>query len=336
MENRFSFIIPLYNRPQEIQELLESLKNLNFNQPFEVVIIEDGSTIPSEEIIERYNKNLDIQYIVKENTGPGDSRNYGMRRANGNYFIILDSDVILPKNYLLEVDTFLKQKNIDFFGGPDTAHRSFSSVQKAINYSMTSMLTTGGIRGNNISDAQFEPRSFNMGISKEAFLASGGYGNIHPGEDPDLSIRLKKMGFKSAFVPNAAVFHKRRIDFSQFFKQVSKFGKVRPILLQRYPESFKMSYFFPSFFVMALMMCFLFLIIGLNFPILLFILYFFLLVVDASMKTKSVIIGFLSVPAVIIQFFGYGVGFAESYLKIIILKMKPEKTFPNLFFKHVR
>jgi len=195
MQLKYSFIIPVYNRPEEIRELLQSMSSLEFSRPFEIIIIEDGSTVPAKTVVEQYNDLLNINYLSKENSGPGDSRNYGMNRAQGDYFLILDSDVILPQEYLKEVDKFLSVNFFDFFGGPDGAHPNFSDLQKAINYSMTSLFTTGGIRGNKNAVGRFQPRSFNMGLSKNAFEASGGFGTIHPGEDPDLTLRLWSLGF---------------------------------------------------------------------------------------------------------------------------------------------
>lgn len=197
----FSFIIPVFNRPEEIRELLESFCGLSTPKTFEIVIIEDGSTLDSKLIIDNFTDQLKISYYVKKNTGPGHSRNYGMERAKGRYFIILDSDCILPTDYLNAVLSKLNSNYVDGFGGPDAANDSFTELQKAINFSMTSYMTTGGIRGNNITEENYEPRSFNMGISKEAYQSTGGFGNIHPGEDPDLSIRLKKMGYRLHLIP---------------------------------------------------------------------------------------------------------------------------------------
>ena len=220
MQLQFSFIIPIYNRPDEIQELLQSFTELEGHSEYEIVIVEDGSVIPSSEIIETYKSRLNITYFFKENTGPGDSRNYGMKHAKGNYFIILDSDCILPSNYLTVVSKSLNDHYVDCFGGPDAAHKSFTSLQKAINFSMTSFITTGGIRGNKNSVDTFQPRSFNMGLSKKAFEASNGFGSIHPGEDPDLSIRLWELGYKTKLISKAFVYHKRRSSWSKFYKQV--------------------------------------------------------------------------------------------------------------------
>ena len=241
----FSFIIPVYNRPDEVKELLESFLALNGNYGYEIVIVEDGSTETSKQVIDSYNTQLNISYYFKENSGPGDSRNYGMTKAKGDYFIILDSDVILPQNYLQEVDKFLNKDYYDCFGGPDAAHPSFTNLQKAINFAMTSFLTTGGIRGGRQQIQNFQPRSFNMGLSKKAFMDSGGFGNIHPGEDPDLSLRLLKMGYKTTLIKEAFVYHKRRISWSKFYKQVNKFGMVRPILNQWHPKSKSLVYWFP-------------------------------------------------------------------------------------------
>jgi glycosyltransferase involved in cell wall biosynthesis len=244
----FSLIIPVYNRPDEIDELLESLVLSDYDKPFEVVIVEDGSSIPCKNNLEKFVNKLDISYYFKENSGPGDSRNFGMKKAKGDYFLIFDSDCIIPKEYLSEVSKNLQNVYVDCFGGPDKALDSFSDIQKAINFAMTSFLTTGGIRGGSEQIDKFQPRSFNMGLSKKAFEASGGFGNIHPGEDPDLSIRLWNLGFETKLFSSAFVYHKRRIDWNKFSIQVTKFGKARPILNSWYPKYSKITYFFPFSF----------------------------------------------------------------------------------------
>ncbi|TPV32292.1 glycosyltransferase [Paucihalobacter ruber] len=329
-----SFIIPVYNRPDEIHELLQSFLKLEGNFLFEVLIIEDGSTVPAKAIVEKYIDLLNITYFFKPNTGPGDSRNYGMKRAKGDYFIILDSDCLLPSNYLNAIDSYLKMNNVDFFGGPDAAHPSFSPLQKAINFAMTSFLTTGGVRGKEAQSKKFQPRSFNMGLSKKAFEASGGFGNIHPGEDPDLSIRLWDLGFKSAFIKDAFVYHKRRISWIKFYQQVHKFGLVRPILNFRYPQYSSLTYWFPSFFIFGLLLAIILFFLGINFALLCFAFYFLLLFVLASVKEKSLFIGMMAVYAVFIQFLGYGTGFIFSYVNIHILKKDAIQIFPQLFYKN--
>ncbi len=332
MQLEFSFIIPVYNRPYEVKELLQSFTELENDIDFEIVIVEDGSTIASEDIINRYKNKLNISYFFKENTGPGDSRNFGMKQAKGNYFIILDSDCILPSNYLHEVLKSLKEVYVDCFGGPDAAHQSFSTLQKAINFSMTSFITTGGIRGNKNSVDKFQPRSFNMGISKKAFEASNGFGRIHPGEDPDLTIRLWDLGFKTKLIPEAYVFHKRRISWNNFYKQVYKFGMVRPILNQWHPSTKKITYWFPTLFCAGLLIS-----IGLAFfnfklGIYAYMLYFIIAFFVALFSTKSVIVALLSLLAIAVQFSGYGYGFVKSTW-MLKSKNKPEAIFPELFFK---
>ncbi len=333
MELKFSFIIPVFNRPQEIKELLESFTKLEYDKDFEIVIIEDGSSQTSKEVISSYSSQLNISYYFKDNSGPGDSRNYGMLQAKGNYFIIMDSDCIIPSHYLTIVESFLRNKYFDCYGGADAAHSSFSSLQKAINYVMTSFITTGGIRGSEISISQFEPRSFNMGLSRKAFNASKGFAKIHPGEDPDLSIRLLKLNFKTAFIPNAFVYHKRRISWSKFYTQVKKFGMVRPILNSWHPQSAKLTYWLPTLFVLFTILSILLSgIVSLIF-ILPLGLYISLLFIDSSIKNNSVYIGLLSVLAIFVQFLGYGIAFLKSIIYINILKRDPEKQFPHLFFK---
>ena len=333
MELFYSFIIPVYNRPDEIDELLSSLVKQDFSKPFEVVIIEDGSTIHSKEIVENYTDKLDISYYYKPNSGPGDSRNFGMRKMKGNYSLILDSDCILPQHYLSEVDNSLTQNYVDCFGGPDAAHESFTSLQKAINYVMTSFFTTGGIRGKNTSVNKFQPRSFNMGLSIKAFEATGGFGKIHPGEDPDLTIRLWKAGFDTQLIAKAFVYHKRRISWLKFYEQVQKFGKCRPILNHWHPETKKITYWFPTVFVFGVITALISSILGFYLFAILLGLYILIIFIDASIKNKSLIIAFQVVIALFVQFFGYGLGFLEATIKIVIFKKKPQEAFSYLFFK---
>lgn len=255
-----------------------------------------------------------------------------MQKAKGNYFIILDSDCILPKHYLVTVFNSLQTDFVDCFGGPDTALDSFSAIQKAINFTMTSFLTTGGIRGGTEKIDKFQPRSFNMGLSKEAFEKSGGFGSIHPGEDPDLSIRLWDLGFKTKLIKEAYVYHKRRIDWDKFYKQVTKFGKVRPILNSWHPQTAKITYWFPSVFSIGLLLSVPLFYAGFPFLYWLYGLYFGIVFVLSTIQNKSLKIGFFSIIATFIQFFGYGFGFLESYFKISVQKKNPEKVFPELFF----
>ena len=295
----FSLIIPVYNRPDEVDELLESLCQTTYKEIFEIVLVEDGSTLVCKDVARKYGDRLDISYYFKENSGPGDSRNYGMRNARGDYFLIFDSDCIIPKQYLSEVDTALKQHYVDCFGGPDKALDSFSDIQKAINFAMTSFLTTGGIRGGSEKIDKFQPRSFNMGLSKKAFEASKGFGNIHPGEDPDLSIRLWNLGFETKLFPNAYVYHKRRIDWDKFSVQVNKFGKARPILNSWYPKYNKLTFFFPSVFIIGFFTSIvLLLIFNFDYLLQLYFIYFLVLFLVSSFQNKSIKIGCLSIIAI--------------------------------------
>lgn len=334
MELSFSFIIPVYNRPAEIRELIESMLHLNYDKPFEIVIVEDGSTISSEEVVQEFEEQLKISYFKKPNSGPGDSRNFGMRKASGNYFLILDSDVILPAHYLAEVEKELHKDFVHCFGGPDAAHEGFSDLQKAINYAMTSFLTTGGIRGGKKMLGKFQPRSFNMGLSKEAFEASGGFGRIHPGEDPDLALRLQKGHFSSRLFPDAFVYHKRRIDWNKFYQQVKKFGMVRPILNKWHPESAKITFWFPTIFSCGLIIAVIFALFGWYWFLLLYTIYFVVLFLHSFSMNRSLKIAVLSVGAALIQFFGYGFGFCKSTCYLRLFNKDPEKKFPKLFFKH--
>ncbi|MDO6759108.1 glycosyltransferase [Tamlana sp. 2_MG-2023] len=333
MTVQYSFIIPVYNRPDEIQELLESFEALEGNMPFEVVIVEDGSTLSSEAVVKTFQNKLNIAYYFKQNSGPGDSRNYGMQKAEGNYFIILDSDCILPKHYLIEVEKSLKTEYVDCFGGPDAAHESFSNLQKAINFAMTSFITTGGIRGKKGSVDKFQPRSFNMGLSKAAFEASKGFGKIHPGEDPDLSIRLWNLGYQTKLISEAFVYHKRRISWKNFYVQVNKFGLVRPILNVWHPSTKKLTYWFPLVFSLGLVLAIGLWFFNIKFFIVSYMLYFVMAFTLALVNSKSLIVALLAIPAILIQFFGYGYGFIKSTWVVSVLGKNPESYFPKLFFK---
>ncbi len=332
MQQKYSFIIPVYNRPQEVKELLESFTALDFQDDFEIVLVEDGSSETAEAIVKQFEDKLAISYYFKPNSGPGDSRNFGMKQAKGNYFIILDSDCLLPEHYLTTVNLFLNKSFYHCFGGADAAHKSFSPLQKAINYTMTSFFTTGGIRGSKKSITNFEPRSFNMGISKEVFIKTGGYSKIHPGEDPDLSQRILKAGYKTTFLPNAYVYHKRRISWEKFYIQVKKFGLVRPILNKWHPSASKLTYWFPTLFVLFVVTSFMFLLLLSSLFLMPLGFYLLLILIDSSFKNKSIYIGMLSVAAVFIQFFGYGLAFLKSSILINLLNKNPQKQFPSLFF----
>ncbi len=337
MKLSFSFIIPVYNRPEEIRELLESFLLQTYEESFEIVVIEDGSVQKSDQVIAAYKGRLSITYLVKPNTGPGDSRNYGMKRAKGTYFIVLDSDCILPPTYLKVVSNALQEKYVDCYGGPDAAHASFSKIQKAINYVMTAFLTTGGIRGKKDAVDKFQPRSFNMGISKKAFEATSGFGNIHPGEDPDLTIRLWAKGYETCLIEDAFVYHKRRIDWNKFFIQVHKFGMVRPILNKWHPQTAKITYWFPTVFCLGFLLAVaLVFLVKTPYGYLLLAVYGWylgLLFLDSLWKNKSLSIALLSLIAVWMQFVGYGYGFLKSTILVNFSNRKPEHIFPKLFFK---
>jgi len=249
----FSIIIPLYNRPQEIDELLHTLTQQTYTQ-FEVLIIEDGSKIDAKDIVDSYADSLDIKYFYKENGGQGFARNFGFEHAKGDYFVIFDSDCLIPIDYLEIVKNYLLEYPLDAYGGPDGAHPSFTPVQKAISYSMTSPFTTGGIRGNKKHIGQFHPRSFNMGISREVWERTGGFILTRLGEDIEFSIRIQSMGFKIGLIPDAIVFHKRRTDLKQFYKQLHFFGRARINIYKHFPSELKIVHFFPALFTLFLLL----------------------------------------------------------------------------------
>ncbi|MBQ8889363.1 MAG: glycosyltransferase [Bacteroidaceae bacterium] len=328
---KYSFIIPVYNRPDEVDELLDSLTKQTLHD-FEVVVIEDGSAIPCKDIVDKYAGKLDIHYYNKENSGPGQTRNYGVERAKGEYMLILDSDCILPEGYLAAVESELQQKRADAFGGPDRAHESFTDVQKAINYAMTSFFTTGGIRGGKKKLDKFYPRSFNMGIRKEVYQALGGFSKMRFGEDIDFSIRIFKEGYACRLFPEAWVWHKRRTDLKKFFKQVHNSGIARINLYKKYPESLKPVHVLPALFTLGVV----FLLLVSFFwggSLSLLLLFALIVFVDASLQNKSLKIGCLSVAASFIQLTGYGTGFLVAWWKRCVCGKDEFSAFEKNFYQ---
>lgn len=318
----FSIIIPLYNRPQEIKELLETLTLQTYKQ-FEVLVIEDGSVNDAAEIVKSFTDRLDIKYFVKANEGQGFTRNFGFERAKGDYFVVFDSDCLIPADYLQIVNDSLATNWLDTYGGPDDAHPSFTPTQKAISYSMTSPFTTGGIRGNKKGIGQFHPRSFNMGISRQVWEKAGGFIITRLGEDIEYSIRIHSMGFKIGLIPDAKVYHKRRTNFLQFYKQLHFFGRARINVYKFFPKGLKAVHFFPAVFTLYII----FTIIANIFcwPIavicnVIFAIFILLIFFHSWWKNKSAKIAFLSIIAAFIQLTAYGLGFMQDFWKRIVLK----------------
>lgn len=322
---QFSIIVPVYNRPQEVNELLESLCKQTFKD-FEVVVVEDGSTEKCDTVCDTYREQLTLSYYYKPNSGPGPSRNYGAERSQGEYLIILDSDVIVPENYLTIVKDELDREPCDAFGGPDEAHPSFTPIQKAINYSMTSFFTTGGIRGGKQKLDKFYPRSFNLGIRKDVYEALGGFAPMRYGEDIDLSTRIFKGGYSCRLFPMAYVYHKRRVKFSSFFRQVKHSGEARVVLKKKYPETFKLVHLLPAAFVVGNLLL---VLLGIFCHWLWFtpiLLYSLMVFFDSLLKNKSLKVAMLSIPAAYCQLFGYGIGFLGAAWRDILRKKRPSQS----------
>lgn len=362
---KYSLIIPVYNRPDEVDELLASLLTQRYRD-FEVVIVEDGSSQPCADVVERYAGKLDIHYYIKENSGPGQSRNYGAERSRGEYLLILDSDCVLPAGYLEAVEAELRREPCDAFGGPDRAHESFTPVQKAINYSMTSFFTTGGIRGGKKKMDKFYPRSFNMGIRSEVYRRLGGFSRMRFGEDIDFSIRIFQAGCSCRLFSEAWVWHKRRTDLRKFFKQVHNSGIARINLYKKYPASLKLVHLLPMVFTVGTGMLFLLLLVGWlgsawifqmehNYPfapelpgllacrswfaalswwpLLPLLLFSLLICADAVRQNRSLRIGLLAVVASFIQLTGYGTGFLRAWWRRCVLGKDEFSAYVHNFYK---
>ena len=395
---KYSIIIPVYNRPDEVDELLESLCRQTVTD-FEVLVVEDGSQRDCKAVVDKYTDRLDVKYFMKPNSGPGQSRNYGAERANGEWLIILDSDVVLPEGYLAAVDKRIKNEEIrikneelriksyDYpaadhsrpesnhnssfltlnsnviaaFGGPDASHPSFSPVQKAISYSMTSFFTTGGIRGGKAKLDKFYPRSFNMGIRRDVYLALGGFSKMRFGEDIDFSYRIVEAGYKPQLFPDAWVWHKRRTDFKKFFRQVYNSGIARINLMKRHPGTLKLVHLLPTVFTLGVIGCIMLFALGAALYIegewldaynlrptddmhqgvgfvfcilaLLPLLFYSLVIfIDSTIRNRSLWVGLLSIPAAFVQLTGYGLGFIESWWKRCILKKDEFQAFEKNFY----
>ena len=343
---KYSFIVPVYNRPDEVDELLASLTTQTVKD-FEVIIVEDGSSTLCKDVCAKYEGCLDLHYYTKKNSGPGQSRNYGAERSKGEYLIVLDSDVVVPEGYLQAVDDELNREPADAFGGPDRAHASFTDTQKAISYSMTSFFTTGGIRGGKKKLDKFYPRSYNMGIRRDVYLRLGGFSKMRFGEDIDFSIRIFKAGCRCRLFPGAWVWHKRRTDFRKFFRQVYNSGIARINLYKKYPESLKLVHMLPTVFTVGVCALVLMSAVGRVLmayddihrwywlcaaPWLPIILYCLLITADSTAANKSLKVGLLSVPAAFVQLFGYGCGFISAWWKRCVKGQDEFHAFEKTFY----
>ena len=351
---RYSFIIPVYNRPDEVDELLDSLTRQSVKD-FEVIVVEDGSAVTCSDVCAKYADSLDLHYYDKPNSGPGQIRNYGVERAKGEYVLILDSDVVVPEGYLKAVDDELDANPADAFGGPDCAHPSFTDTQKAISYSMTSFFTTGGIRGGKKKLDKFYPRSFNMGVRRDVYTRLEGFSKMRFGEDIDFSIRIFKAGCRCRLFPEAWVWHKRRTDFRKFWRQVYNSGIARINLYKKYPESLKLVHLLPMVFTVGVIGTLLLLFFGFLpymlgtvhvFPTLGnamaalgciglagIIFYTIALFIDSSRENHSIKIGLLSIRAAFTQLMGYGCGFLSAWWKRCVLGQTEFSAYNKTFYK---
>ncbi len=351
---KYSIIIPVYNRPDEVRELLGSLAGQPTHE-FEVIVVEDGSSVPCGEVVAQFRDRLSIQYLVKANGGPSAARNYGAEHAEGDYLLILDSDVIVPEGYIAAIDKYLAEDPADAFGGPDRAHPSFTPVQKAISYAMTSFFTTGGIRGGKKKLDKFYPRSYNMGVRREVFETLGGFADdMRFGEDIDFSIRVLEHGYRSCLFPDAWVYHKRRTDLRKFFRQVHNSGIARINLYKKHPFSLKLVHLLPAVFTVGVVLLAVLGIFWHKFwwPI---VLYALLIFVDATMQNFNPLpsccstgnkaldnkkmflraskIGLLAVAASFVQLIGYGTGFLRAWWERSVLGHGPLEAFRKNFYK---
>ena len=331
MQKTISIVVAIFNRKDELFELLNSLI-AQTDKDFEVIIVDDGSFVDLVPTVETFKEMLSIQYFKKPNSGPGLSRNYGANRAKNDWLVFVDSDVIVEKDYIENIKKNLEKTDCAAFGGADKAHKGFNLLQKAISYSMTSVFTTGGIRGSKKAVTRFQPRSFNMGVNKEIFLKIGGFSEMRIGEDPDLSMTIWENGYQTAFFDDIGVYHKRRTDLGKFSKQVYQFGCARPILNQRHPDYVKPTFWFPTLFLLGYVAGILeYFLLQKGFVLACYGFYTLVIFVHALYLTKNIAIAAQAIITTYIQMFSYGYGFLESWVKLNVLKMKPEDAFPKHF-----
>jgi len=331
MQKTISIVVAIFNRKDELFELLNSLI-AQTDKDFEVIIVDDGSFVDLVPTVETFKEMLNIQYFKKANSGPGLSRNYGANRAKNDWLVFVDSDVIVEKDYIENIKKNLENTDCAAFGGADKAHKGFNILQKAISYSMTSVFTTGGIRGSKKAVTRFQPRSFNMGVNKEIFLKIGGFSEMRIGEDPDLSMTIWENGYQTAFFDDIGVYHKRRTDLGKFSKQVYQFGCARPILNQRHPDYVKPTFWFPTLFLLGYIAGILeYFLLQKGFVLACYGFYTLVIFLHALYLTKNIAIAAQAIITTYIQMFSYGYGFLESWIKLNVLKMKPEDAFPKHF-----
>ena len=331
MQKTISIVVAIFNRKDELFELLNSLI-AQTDKDFEVIIVDDGSFVDLLPTVETFKEMLNIQYFKKPNSGPGLSRNYGANRAKNDWLVFVDSDVIVEKDYIENIKKNLEKTDCAAFGGADKAHKGFNLLQKAISYSMTSVFTTGGIRGSKKAVTRFQPRSFNMGVNKEIFLKIGGFSEMRIGEDPDLSMTIWENGYQTAFFDDIGVYHKRRTDLGKFSKQVYQFGCARPILNQRHPDYVKPTFWFPTLFLLGYVAGILeYFLLQKGFVLACYGFYTLVIFLHALYLTKNIAIAAQAIITTYIQMFSYGYGFLESWIKLNVLKMKPEDAFPKHF-----
>lgn len=333
MKKSISIIIAIFNRKDELSDLLFSLTKQT-DTDFEVIVVDDGSEVDLSLVIEVFSKKLDLKYFKKTNSGAGLSRNFGVEKASGEWLIFLDSDVIVERDYIQNVRKNIVENPADAFGGADKADKNFNALQKAISYSMTSVLTTGGIRGSKKSVGKFQPRSFNMGVKKSAFEQVGGFSEMRIGEDPDLSMTLWENSFQTRFYDDIAVYHKRRTDLIKFAKQVYQFGVARPILNQRHPQYVKPTFWFPTLFLLGfLFSIFSFIFLKTSVFLMCYWIYILMINLHSTLLNKNVLVGSLSMLTALVQMFSYGWGFLHSWAKLNIQKKAPKEAFPKHFYQ---
>ena len=339
----YSIIIPSFNRADELSELLKSFEQLDFpKDAYEVIIADDGSTDTTAELVKKFQdkKSFTLTYCSQQNKGLGAARNLGMENAAGDFFVFVDSDVTVPPHWLNEIDLGLSREKADAFGGPDTYLDSFPALLKAINYSMTSFITTGGLRGKKGRKlAKFYPRSFNMGLSRKLQEKIGGFGNLRHGQDIEYSSRIIRSGAKVFFAEKAFVFHKRRTNLRRFLRQVFNWGIARINLYQIDPSMFEPLHAAPAAALILVLtvsaaavfspLFFWLFKIGLVSGLL--VLLFSM--ADAAIKYKQLKPSFYLPLVIPIQVFAYGAGFIYNFIRRAVFKKDVKTGFKKNYYK---
>ncbi len=335
-----SVITPSYNRASELEHLMRSISAQSIDHNlFELIISDDGSTDDTEALINSWQEkaSFSIKYISQENKGPGAARNHGLEKSIGELILFIDSDCEAHPKWIETIVDEYHKSEFDACGGPDGGKKDFTLLQKAIDYSMTSFFTTGGMRGHSEKMiSKFYPRTHNMGVKRDKYEAVGGFGNLRHGQDIEFSHRIRTSGGKIRFIKNALVYHRRRTSLRQFIKQVFNWGVARINLGKIDTAMLEPVHFLPSLSI--LLSLFIILIIyqldwGISEIFLLFFSPLSIICLLGALNKKDLRVFPILLLVIPIQIFGYGLGFLQAYIRRFIFNEAELVGFKKNYYK---